>query len=778
MRLPMKTIPFTRIAASAWILSALLGSVLAGDVALPLTTPASGADATRRFNYSEALQKALYFYEAQQSGALSPNNRVEWRGPACLTDGQDIGRDLSGGWFDAGDHWTANLTMSFAAMTLAWSAIEHPEGWLKTGQMDELLEGLIHVNRYFLKCVLNANCKDPAAELEVVIGCGGKEGVGSPNVHSMWAPAEVAHLMTKRPTFRLNKQAPGGDIPGAMAAAMAASSMVIREHAAVLRRIRGYNDFNGAAFADMLLDRAEKLVLFARANSGPVLTDALPKEEQARIRKARNSALRGDGKAVEVGYRADPFDKVFTAATFLQRAHVAKNPQCGPKWFDFANEVYEREYKAESNDDWWKDYGAGNFGKLGAYNMMRLAPDEETFHAELQLYCVRFAQYDATPGGLRLREKFAHEYGSLRHANNAAVIALYYSEHVEKSPALKGNTWWKGVQSNTELRELFTQEAKRQVDYALGANPYGRSYLVGFGNQPFNHIHHRGAYGAWAGFEHFINGKADNRTTNRHLLYGALVAGPDHHDVFLCGKESRQWLPTGTNGHDFYYKFPNRPEPVRKTGYVWSTADQPVQDVMDSQFNEVALDYNAGFTASLAWLCAHGLSNGRPLPETEFPPKIARNETLDLSTTDREFFVATKRIGNTPGAIEIEATLWNRSRWPSRVSTNLSFRHFFTLDGDTSPDQVQSSVMNNNKAKISPAKLLKGKTAFIEVGFPGVAIYPGNLELASRSVRLRLTAPIWDDANDWSADGLSAESKLQPRCAVYDDGKLVGGVEP
>ena len=187
-------------------------------------------------NYAEALQKSIYFFEAQQSGKLSPNNRVTWRGPACLDDGKDIGRDLSGGWFDAGDHWTANLTMSFAAMTLAWSAVEHPEGWQQAGQMDELLESLIHVNRYFLKCVLNPDCADPERDLDVAIGCGGKDGVEPPNVHAMWAPAEVAHLMTNRPTFRVNKDCPAGDIPAAMAAAMAASAMVIRDHGNVLGR--------------------------------------------------------------------------------------------------------------------------------------------------------------------------------------------------------------------------------------------------------------------------------------------------------------------------------------------------------------------------------------------------------------------------------------------------------------------------------------------------------------------------------------------------------------
>jgi endoglucanase len=114
---------------------------LAAVILAVLCSISSGnaAESCGKFNYAEALQKSLYFYEAQQSGRLSPNNRVSWRGPACPTDGQDIGRDLSGGWYDAGDHWTASLTMSFAATTLAWSAIEQPEGYLHSNQMDELL---------------------------------------------------------------------------------------------------------------------------------------------------------------------------------------------------------------------------------------------------------------------------------------------------------------------------------------------------------------------------------------------------------------------------------------------------------------------------------------------------------------------------------------------------------------------------------------------------------------------------------------------------------------
>lgn len=734
--------------------------------------------ATNQFNYAEALQKSLYFYEAQQSGVLSPNNRVEWRGAACLTDGQDIGRDLSGGWFDAGDHWTANLTMSFAAMTLAWSAVEHPEAYLKTGQMDELLENLIHVNEYFIRCVLNPDCRDPATDLEVAIGCGGREGVESPNVHAEWAAAEVAHLMTQRPTFRVNRSVPAGDIPAAMAAAMAASSMVIREHASQLRGRRGFADFNAAVFADTLLDRAEKLTRFACANAGPILSDSLSREEQERIRKARSRALRSDGKVVETGYRADPFDKIVAAASWLQRAHQAKNPGAGSKWFELGVAVYEQGYKAESNHDWWKDFGAGNFGKLAAYNLMRLAPADERFHAELQLYCCRFAEYRQTPGGLRLREWSAHEYGSLRHANNAAVIALFYSDHVEKAPVLSGNTWWKGNRSNAELRVLYRAAARPQVDYALGANPYGRSYLVGFGNKPFNHPHHRGAYGPWAGFEHFIPGKADDRTTNRHVLYGALIAGPDHNDVFLGGKDHLKWLPLPDGkGEGFVYQFPNRPTTAAKEGYKWDSADEPFQDVMDSTFNEVTLDYNAGITTSFAWLIAHGFSNGGPLPDSGFPPRESRSDSDDLKTTDREFFVSARRVESSPGSVEFEATLNNRSRWPARCSTNLAFRVYFTSQPGITAEEVAATLVAG-QATLSRVIRAGAARSYVEVAFPGEPIFPGNLEQSRRTIRLKLTSPRLDLANVWSLQRLDDQLRLLPELPVYEAGRCLSGKEP
>lgn len=730
-----------------------------------LSVQLSTRAAESNFNYAEALQKSLYFYEAQQSGRLSPNNRVPWRTDACLTDGQDIGRDLSGGWYDAGDHWTANLTMAFASMTLAWGAVENPGGFTKSGQMDELIEGLIHVNGYFLKCLLNPDAKD-AADYDIVIGCGGREGVEPPAVHGMWAAAELASLMTNRPTFRVNKQVPASDIPGAMAAAMAASSMVIREHGAVLKGKRGYDEFHPTAFADELLSVAEKFFAFA----------------QPHIAVATGKALRSDGQVVETGYRAGGIDKVFVAASWLARAYAGRDAARSQQWFRTAEAIYDGPYVKASLNDWWRDYSAGGIGKLGAYNMMRLAPDVEKYHFELQYYCSRFCDYKATPGGLRLREWHAHEYGSLRHANNAATIALHYSRHVEQAPKLTGNTYWKGSRTNAELKEQYFAVAKSQVDYALGANPYGRSYLVGFGKQPFNNVHHRGAHGPWAGFNHFIKDKPEYRHENRHVLYGALVAGPDSSDVFLTGKEQRPWLTAkneeGREENIPHYKFPNREQPIPRWSYQFDSADPIVQDVMDSQFNEVALDYNAGITASFALLTASGLSAGEALPDTEFPPKVQRDDSTDLLTTDREFFASAMEIASSSSGTEIEVTVDNRSRWPAQITEQLSFRYFFTLPAGADLAAIKAEVGGDDSAKLLGVKAWKGQIAYVEVAWPGVKIYPGAYDKHSRRTGLKITAPVWNPAGNGSHKGIGKERKLLPQIPVYNAGKHLGGDEP
>ena len=714
-----------------------------------------GADAPR-FNYAEAMQRSLYFYEAQQSGRLSPNNRVPWRGAACLEDGKDIGRDLSGGWFDAGDHWTANLTMAWTALCLATAADFYPAAWEGAGQMDELVEELVHVNDYFARCVLNPDAE--AADLEVVIGCGGLGGVEGNSVHAEWAPAEVVHRITDRPTFRLTRGVPGGDVPGAMAAAMAASSVVIRDRADALRGRRGFERFDAPAFADRLLRLSEKLIGFAALHAG--------KEEN------QGQALRADGRVVKTDYRTEyVVDKLHAAATWLHVAHARRgHAEEAARWLEKDAEFYQT-YRDAALDDWWRDSGLTFFGKVGTLNLARIAPGLEPAHRELALYACRFLDYSATPGGLRLREPAAHEWGSLRHANNAAMIALYYADLADSSPPLVGNTWWLKGRDRDRLTAAWRDEGRRQVDYALGANPYGRSYLIGFGQRPFNHPHHRGAYGAWAGFEHLIPGKPEYRPERaRHTLHGALVGGPDNQDVFTCKRA----------GDDYIFKHPeNRSWGVVKprAGYVFDRRDEPFQLVADAQHNEVAIDYNAAFTANLACLQAHGLGRGGPIPDAEFPPPDPRDDTsTDLIATDREFFASGRLTGD--AARDVELTVWNRSRWPARIADGLSARVYLA------PAQARVArpvVAGNPAARLDLAHLADPVAPYVEIAFPGVAIFPGvrdRREDDFERATLSLGLPAADLKAAPSLAPLGAEERMLPLIPVLDHGRPVGGSLP
>lgn len=54
--------------------------------------------------WSELLGNALYFYDIQRAGTLPDGFRVSWRNNSVPNDGSDVGLDLSGGFFDAGNY--------------------------------------------------------------------------------------------------------------------------------------------------------------------------------------------------------------------------------------------------------------------------------------------------------------------------------------------------------------------------------------------------------------------------------------------------------------------------------------------------------------------------------------------------------------------------------------------------------------------------------------------------------------------------------------------------
>ena len=57
-----------------------------------------------------------------------------------MHDGCDEGVDLSGGWFDAGDHVKFGFPMAWSTAMLAWSIIDYKDAYIAAGEYDNALD--------------------------------------------------------------------------------------------------------------------------------------------------------------------------------------------------------------------------------------------------------------------------------------------------------------------------------------------------------------------------------------------------------------------------------------------------------------------------------------------------------------------------------------------------------------------------------------------------------------------------------------------------------------
>lgn len=117
-----------------------------GVIAKPTAPPAPGP-----FNYNEVLRKSILFYEAQRAGRLPATNRIPWRKSATLRDGADVGVDLSGGWFDAGDFVKFGFPMASSVTVLTWGLLKYKEAYIAAGELKSMLDCIKWPLDYFMK---------------------------------------------------------------------------------------------------------------------------------------------------------------------------------------------------------------------------------------------------------------------------------------------------------------------------------------------------------------------------------------------------------------------------------------------------------------------------------------------------------------------------------------------------------------------------------------------------------------------------------------------------
>ncbi|MDZ7908919.1 MAG: glycoside hydrolase family 9 protein [Gemmobacter sp.] len=464
------------------------GSTGGGDTGGDGGGTAGGTGSFGAADYASALDMSMDFYYAQYSGALPDDHPISWRGDSALTDGADVGRDLTGGWYDAGDHVKFNLPMAFSATMLAWGAADYSEGYEAAGASEDILTHLDWVTDYLMRCYDDRGTADLSDDIFYAqVGNGGLD-------HSYWGAPE--DMTMARPAYAVTANAPGTEVTAEAAAAMASSSIVFREAGQIAK-------------ADALLQKAIQLYDFASTYQG-TYTNAVP--------DAQNYYNSFSGYQDELSWGAAWLYKATGDSAYLTKAE-AHYPGASTTW-------------ALGWDD--KSNGVAMLlaevtGKAG------YLADVDAHLAHMMTGLPRTPGTDSNAGLAWL-----DAWGANRYAANMAFIAVQRANLAESTGDLQ------------RAADLF-EFASDQIDYMLGDNPSGQSYLVGFGDDfPLN-PHHRGASGTT---------NIGSSANNLHELTGALVGGPDRWGNYT---DSR-------------------------TDYVQ---------------NEVATDYNAGFSGALAGLLAH-----------------------------------------------------------------------------------------------------------------------------------------------------------------------------
>ncbi len=329
------------------------------------------------FNYAEALQKSMFFYEAQESGPLDNTNRVTWRDDSALTDGSGVGHDLTGGWYDAGDHVKFGFPMAFSATTLAWGGIDFAQGYQDAGQLQRLKRNLRFVNDYFLRCHTAPN------ELWGQVGAGGAD-------HAWWGSAEVMQMA--RPAYKIDAARPGSDLAAETAAAMAAASILFATddptYSATLRahaiQLYTFADTYRGAYSDSITDAAGFYKSFS-------------------------------------GYK----DELVWGAIWLYRAtgDVAYLNKAEAYYADLGTEQQSTD-KAYKWTIGWDDKSYGCYALLAKLTGKAAYKADAERHLDFWTTGYNGARITYTPGGLA----FLDTWGSLRYAANTAFLALYYQD--------------------------------------------------------------------------------------------------------------------------------------------------------------------------------------------------------------------------------------------------------------------------------------------------------------------------------------------------------------
>lgn len=581
--------------------------------------------------------------------------------------------EVLGGWYDAGDHVKFNLPMAYSASMLAWGLYQYPDGVEKCGEMTNYVNNLEFVLDYLAEC-------DRGDEVVYQVGNGTID-------HTWWGPVELIQ-------YGMQDSGTSYDSARAILVSSDGCSAVFGEMAAAL-----------AAGSCALKDRIDQSKIddyIAHAENIFKLADS-----------SKSNDVYNDSNASGF-YRSSHFyDELFYAANWL---YIATGEQ---SYLDKAKSYIPNLDKELGSDElkytWcqcWDDVMQGGMLLYAINTNDDFYINRVEKHVNYWTNTIK--KVDGALG-------YCDTWGCARYAETAGFIAAVACDTVLAD------------KNNSDYVKFY----ETQMNYVLGDNADGQSFVVGYGEKSPKNPHHRTAHGSW---------KNDLAIpdTNRHILYGALVGGPNQDGSY---EDDRQ-------------------------NYI---------------NNEVATDYNAGFTALLCKMVdKYGGTTDSSFPQPE-------------KHDGPEFYVESLVKGMDDSGATISFKMTNHSAWPARVQDNLSFRYYMDLSelisAGYSPsdlvvrcDRDQSAMYASSgysNAEISPVTQYDGNIYYVEVSFPdGRVVLPISEGMQQCEILLALVFPNygsgWDASNDPSNKELlnSEGSIVSMYVPVYINGELYYGTEP
>ncbi|XWS70174.1 hypothetical protein CRYUN_Cryun03dG0026100 [Craigia yunnanensis] len=310
--------------------------------------------------------------------------------------------------------------------------------------------------------------------------------VGDPvKDHECWVRPE--NMKTPRTVLQINETTPGTEIAAETSAAMAAASIVFRHI--------------DRPYARRLLNKAKLLFQFAKSHKGTY-----------------------DGECPFYCSYSGYNDELLWAAAWLYTA--THNPM-------YMEYITEEAVSAVVDEFNW-DLKYAGIQVLLSKSFFQGDQDLKSYKDQADSYICSvlpqspYYKIPMTPGGLiHLRDG-----ANLQYVTGASFLFSIYGDLLREfnQKVLCGDKQF----DSTHLLAF----AKQQMDYILGNNPLGRSYMVGFGNNPPKQAHHRGAsvpisdakfdVSCPMSFVRWYN----KNVPNPNELTGAILGGPDKQDQF------------------------------------------------------------------------------------------------------------------------------------------------------------------------------------------------------------------------------------------------------